>query len=82
MKKILADKTLETVLDAWVRQQPDLQLLVAGTNDELLSLHRAENVNVIISRLDAPGMQSERFLPRSGTTPRSGRFHLSSSAMT
>ncbi len=60
MKKILVDKTLETMLDAWVRQQPDLQLFVAGTNDELLSLHRAENVNVIISRLDAPGMQSER----------------------
>jgi DNA-binding response OmpR family regulator len=62
MKKILIDKTLYAGMDRGesLRQRTDVKLYTAATNDELLSLHRAEKMDLIISRLDAPGMPSER----------------------
>jgi CheY-like chemotaxis protein len=36
----------------------DLQIFVAATNDEILKVHRAERVDLIMTRLDMPGLSS------------------------
>jgi len=41
-------------------QRTDIQVFVAATNDEVLNIHRAERVDLIISKLDLPGMASEK----------------------
>jgi response regulator RpfG family c-di-GMP phosphodiesterase len=37
----------------------DLQVFAAATNDEMLQVHRAERVDLIMTKLDLPGMASE-----------------------
>ncbi len=38
----------------------DIELLPAGSNDELLKLHRDEPAGLIVTRVDAPGMSGEQ----------------------
>ncbi len=61
MKKIVIAESLKTLIlngDSLFRRS-DIQVFTAATNDQILELHRRENVNLIITRLDIPGMNSE-----------------------
>lgn len=62
MKTILIDTTLYDGMNkaGSILERADVKLFTGATNDELLSLHRAKKANLIVSRLDAPGMPSER----------------------
>lgn len=62
MKKILIDKALYSNLDKYetILKRADVRVFVAETNDEILSLHQQEKIDLIISRLDAPGTPAER----------------------
>jgi DNA-binding NarL/FixJ family response regulator len=62
MKKILIDKALYSSIDKYetVLQRADVKVFTAETNDEILSLHQQEKMNLIIARLDAPGTTPER----------------------
>jgi response regulator RpfG family c-di-GMP phosphodiesterase len=64
MKKvIIADPVLQSLTgDKGILQRADIRLLAARTNDEILSLHRSEKANLIISQLDMPGMLTENLL--------------------
>ena len=62
MKKVLIAHDLHASLerDHSFLGRRDLQVFVAATNDEVLNIHRAERVDLIISKLDLPGMASEK----------------------
>ena len=62
MKKVLIAHELQTLLeqDRSFLDRTDLQVFVAATNDEVLNIHRAERVDLIITKLDLPGMDSEK----------------------
>jgi DNA-binding response OmpR family regulator len=62
MKKVLIAHELHALLeqDRSFLERTDIQVFLAGTNDEVLSLHRAERVDLIISKLDLPGMASDK----------------------
>lgn len=45
-------------------KRTDLKVFVAATNDEALKIHRVERVNLIITQLDMPGMDSDWFCSR------------------
>ncbi len=62
MRKILIDKTLYSSLDKFetVLQRADVKVFTAESSDEVLSMHRREKMNLIISRLDAPGTPPEQ----------------------
>ncbi|HYA89116.1 MAG TPA: PilZ domain-containing protein [Nitrospirota bacterium] len=62
MKKIIINEAIAAGIDkgASILQRKDTKLFIAKTNDEMLSLHRAERVNLIISRIDMPGMACEQ----------------------
>jgi DNA-binding response OmpR family regulator len=62
MKKVLIAQELHALLeqDRSFLDRTDLQVFVAATNDEVLSIHRTERVDLIISKLDLPGMASEK----------------------
>lgn len=61
MKKVLIAHELHALLeqDRSFLDRTDMQVFVAATNDEVLNIHRAERVDLIISKLDLPGMASE-----------------------
>ncbi len=61
MKKVLIAHELHAYLeqDRSFLDRTDMQVFVAATNDEVLHIHRAERVDLIISKLDLPGMASE-----------------------
>ncbi len=61
MKKILIDGWLYSGIskNGNIMDRADVKVYTGTTNDELLSLHRKEKVNLIIARLDAPGMPCE-----------------------
>jgi DNA-binding response OmpR family regulator len=61
VKKILISDTVALLLekDRKFLQRTDLKLYTVASNDELLSVHRSEKVDMIISWLDAPGMKLE-----------------------
>lgn len=63
MKKILIAHDIHESL---VQQKTfidrtDFKVLIAKTNDEALKIHQAELVDLIITRLDMPGMAGEHF---------------------
>ena len=62
MKKVLIAQELHALLklENSVLNRADFVLFTAGSNDELLGLHRAEQVNLIITQLDMPGMPTEQ----------------------
>ncbi len=63
MKKILIAHDIHDVLehsDTFLNRE-DITVFVAATNDEALKVHRAERVNLIITKLNMPGMPSEQF---------------------
>ncbi|MEK6742367.1 MAG: PilZ domain-containing protein [Nitrospirota bacterium] len=62
MKKVLIAKELHALLeqDRSFLDRTDMQVFVAATNDEVLTIHRAERVDLIIAKLDLPGMASEK----------------------
>lgn len=63
MKKVLIAQDLHALLkqENSVLNRADFTVFTAATNDELLDVHRAEQVNLIITQLDMPGMPTERF---------------------
>jgi len=61
MKKVLianALKKLHTDIDAFL-DRTDIKVFTAGDNDEVLKIHRAEKVDLIITKIDMPGIRSE-----------------------
>ncbi len=63
MKKILVAQELHALLknENSVLNRSDSSIFTAATNDELLKIHRAEQVALIITQLDMPGMPTEQF---------------------
>jgi CheY-like chemotaxis protein len=63
MKKILVTRDLHALLEQneTFLKRSDIRVFIAATNDEALSIHRRERVNLIITQLDMPGMASEQF---------------------
>ncbi len=61
MKKILVTKNLMTILGKEKRlfNREDIKLFSAATTEDVLSIHRAEKVDIIVAELHAPGMKSE-----------------------
>jgi len=61
MKKVLIAHELHVLLeqDRSFLERTDMQVFVAATNDDVLNIHRAETVDLIITKLDLPGMASE-----------------------
>ncbi len=61
MKKILIDSEIYAKMKKGgsIMDRANVKVLTAKTNDELLALHRSENANLIITRLEAGGMSSE-----------------------
>jgi DNA-binding response OmpR family regulator len=61
MKKILvADSIKSGIENEKFLRRSDVKLFTAATNDEILSVHRSEKVNLIISQLDVPGVNPEK----------------------
>ena len=63
MKKVLISHELHVLLeqDNTFLNRMDFTVFTATTNDEALKIHRTERVNLIITQLEMPGMDSERF---------------------
>lgn len=66
MKKVLIAQDLKHLLqrENSFFSRADIQVLTAGTNDDLLDIHRSERVDLIITHLDLPGMSPERATAR------------------
>jgi len=62
MKKVLIAQELLALLeqDSTFLDRTEMQVFVAASNDEMLNIHRAERVDLIISKLDLPGMAGEK----------------------
>lgn len=62
MKKILVSDTVMAIIarEKSFLNRADIELFTAATNDDVLAIHRAEKVNLIIAPIDMPGMKSER----------------------
>jgi DNA-binding response OmpR family regulator len=62
MKKIIISEVIAAVIDKGtsILQRKDMKLYTAKTNDEVLTIHRAEKVNLIISQVDLPGTDCEQ----------------------
>ncbi len=62
MKKILIADTLKSLLEKEKSflQRSDVKLFIAVTNDDVLAVHRAEKVHLIITQLDMSGMSNEQ----------------------
>ena len=62
MKKVLIAHELHALLerDRSFLDRTDLEVFVAATNDEVLTIHRTERVDLIMAKLDLPGMASEK----------------------
>jgi DNA-binding response OmpR family regulator len=61
MKKILVTDKVMTILEKEKSflDREGVKLFTAAENDEVLSIHRTEKVDIIIADLHAPGMKSE-----------------------
>jgi DNA-binding response OmpR family regulator len=61
MKKILVTNNVMTILEKGksLFTREDIKLFSASTADEVLAIHRAEKVDIIIAELQTPGMKSE-----------------------
>jgi DNA-binding response OmpR family regulator len=62
MKKVLIAQDIHGVLkqDGSFLERTDLQVFTAATNDEVLRVHLSERVDLIMTRLDLPGMAAEK----------------------
>ncbi len=62
MKKVLIAHDIHVLLgqDKNFLDRTDLQVFVAATNDEMLKVHRAERVDLIMTKLVLPGLASEK----------------------
>jgi DNA-binding response OmpR family regulator len=62
MKKILIADAVRSLLDRENSffQRSDVKLFGATTNDEILAVHHAEKMNLIITQLDLPGISCEQ----------------------
>src|SRR5512147_1756857 len=62
MKKVLIADALKSDLTRGKSflSRTSVKLFTAATNDDILSVHRAENVDLIISQLDMPGMKDDQ----------------------
>ncbi len=60
MKKVLIAKPIYDLIgkEKNFLQRTDIKVLTAGTNDDILAIHRSERPELIISRLDLGGMDS------------------------
>ena len=59
-KVLLADELKNLCLEKnglWSRA--DIKVFIASTNDDILTLHRKEKIDLIVTRLDLPGIGSE-----------------------
>ncbi len=63
MKKILIAHDLHALLkdSRDFKDWQDVRLFVSASNDEALQIHRSEQVNLIITELEMPGMSIEEF---------------------
>ena len=63
MKKILIAHAIHESLEQQhtFLDRTDFQVLIAKTNEEAFKIHQAEPVDLIITRLDMPGMAGEQF---------------------
>jgi DNA-binding response OmpR family regulator len=61
MKKILVTNNVITVVGKGksLFNREDIKLFSAATTDDVLAIHRAEKVDIIIAELHTPGMKSE-----------------------
>jgi DNA-binding response OmpR family regulator len=62
MQKIIINEALATEIGKGTNalQQKGVKVFTAKTNDEILSIHRTEKANLIISRVDLPGIACEQ----------------------
>ncbi len=62
MKKILIAEPLRSFLEKEKNflHRADVQMFYAATNDEMLSIHSAEKVNLIITQPDMPGTPTDQ----------------------
>jgi len=62
MKKVLIASDIHALLkqDGAFLNRTDIQVFVAATNDDILKIHREERMDLIITRLDMPGLEGER----------------------
>jgi len=61
MKKIIIAESMKPLLeqDSDFAKRTDVTMLVAGTNDDLLSIHQREKANLIIAQMNMQGTDSE-----------------------
>ncbi len=61
MKKVLLAKDIETLfkIESDLLFPADATVFPAATNDEILKVHERENADLIVTRIDLPGMKSE-----------------------
>ena len=62
MKKILLTNDIKKLFTEQSNflDRSDITVVTAATNAELLKIHRKENVDLIVSQLEAPGIKSEK----------------------
>jgi len=62
MKKILTTNALKRLYleDEAQIDRPDISVITAETNDEVLKIHREKRADLIVTRIDQPGMRSEQ----------------------
>ena len=62
MKTAVIAETIHAILqqDSTFLDRKDVQVFTATTNDDVLAIHRKERVNLIVTRLDLPGMAAEQ----------------------
>jgi len=62
MKKIIISEALKLMLhkEEGFLRRADVKVFTAPSNDDILVIHQAENVNLIITQLAMPGISSEQ----------------------
>ncbi len=62
MKKILVADSLKFLIEREksILHRAEVKVLTAATNDDILAIHRAEKVNLIITQLDMAGINCEQ----------------------
>jgi DNA-binding response OmpR family regulator len=63
MKKVLIAQDIRSLIeqDASFLNRTEFTVFTAVSNDDALKIHRRERVNLIITKLEMPGMASEKF---------------------
>lgn len=63
MKKVVMVQSLYALLwqDTSFLNREDIRVFVASANDEALTIHRAEHVDLIVTKFDLPGLPTEEF---------------------